>query len=440
MGLENTGFPNSNILFFLTFFFFIMATTYDLHEKNTLNCNHTNTKNEKVDLITKIKTNYRNVLKAIALGQLLSFLICGTAVTSGLLGQEGVNIPTAQSFLNYFLLCLFYTSYLACLPGEQNLWPILKDRGWKYFLLAVIDVEANYLVVKAYHYTTVTSVQLLDCFIIPTVMVLSWLVLKVRFRLSHIIGIFLCLAGVGALVGADVILDRYKGEGTNKLLGDILCLAGAMLYGISNVGQEFVVRNYNNFEFLGMIGMFGSAISGIQLAVLERQELIIINWQEYRIILPMIGFTICLFTMYSCMPHILKITSATAVNLNLLSADFYALLFGLFLFHYKFHPLYFVSFVLVIFGIIVYSYQPPHVTTNQHIEYSEMPTDVAVGTGGSPVIELLDSGTYRHYPYLENGVTVESEVHSKQKCKKPIDNKCNDKNDINVSIGKLNDA
>lgn len=386
-----------------------------------------------------IKSSW-NVLKAIALGQLLSFLICGTAVTSGLLSQAGVNIPTAQSFLNYFLLCIFYTTYLACLPGEQNLWPILKDRGWKYFLLATIDVEANYLVVKAYHYTTVTSVQLLDCFIIPTVMVLSWLILKIGYKISHVIGIFICLAGVGSLVGADVILDRYKGEGTNKLLGDILCLAGAMLYGVSNVGQEFVVRNYNNFEFLGMIGMFGSAVSGIQLAVLERQELVVIDWQDFRIILPMLGFAICLFTMYSIMPHVLKATSATAVNLNLLSADFYALLFGLFLFHYEFHPLYFVSFVLVIFGVIVYSYQPPPVNTTQSHEYSEMPNDVVIDARGSPVIELPDSGTYRHYPYLENGVIAESEVHSKQYCKQSSDNVCLDKNDINVSIGKLNDA
>jgi len=30
-----------------------------------------------------------------------------------------------------------------------------------YILVSVVDVEANYLVVKAYQYTTVTSVQVL---------------------------------------------------------------------------------------------------------------------------------------------------------------------------------------------------------------------------------------------------------------------------------------
>lgn len=35
----------------------------------------------------------------------------------------------------------------------------LKETGWKYFLLALCDVEANYLVVKAYQYTNLTSIQ-----------------------------------------------------------------------------------------------------------------------------------------------------------------------------------------------------------------------------------------------------------------------------------------
>ena len=57
----------------------------------------------------------------------------------------------------------------------------------------------------------------------------------------------------------------FLSEGSNKVLGDLLCLGGAALYGVSNVGQEFVVRNFNRVEFLGMIGLFGSVINGVQL-------------------------------------------------------------------------------------------------------------------------------------------------------------------------------
>ena len=45
----------------------------------------------------------------------------------------------------------------------------------------------------------------------------------------------------------------------------MLCLAGATLYGISNVAQEYVIKTYDSVEFLGMMGLFGSLINGIQL-------------------------------------------------------------------------------------------------------------------------------------------------------------------------------
>ena len=45
----------------------------------------------------------------------------------------------------------------------------------------------------------------------------------------------------------------------------MLCLVGAMLYGISNVGQEYFVRSFNRVEFLAMIGLFGTVFNGIQL-------------------------------------------------------------------------------------------------------------------------------------------------------------------------------
>lgn len=53
--------------------------------------------------------------------------------------------------------------------------------------------------------------------------------------------------------------------GENKLIGDLLVLGGATLYGISNVCEEYIVRNLSRVEFLGMIGLFGSFFSGIQL-------------------------------------------------------------------------------------------------------------------------------------------------------------------------------
>ena len=64
----------------------------------------------------------------------------------------------AQTFANYVLLCLLFTTWLACRSGEEGITVVLRRRGWKYVILAAFDVEANYLVVKAYNYTTLTSI------------------------------------------------------------------------------------------------------------------------------------------------------------------------------------------------------------------------------------------------------------------------------------------
>mmetsp|Transcript_15455 Transcript_15455/g.24713 ORF Transcript_15455/g.24713 Transcript_15455/m.24713 type:complete len:88 (+) Transcript_15455:133-396(+) len=40
-------------------------------------------------------------------------------------------------------------------------------RARAHTLTALADVEGNFLLVLAYQYTTITSVQLLDCFTIP---------------------------------------------------------------------------------------------------------------------------------------------------------------------------------------------------------------------------------------------------------------------------------
>jgi solute carrier family 35 protein F1/2 len=66
---------------------------------------------------------------------------------------------SAQNFAFYITLATVFTTILACRPAERNLFPVLKMRGWKYALVALADAEANFLVVKAYQFTSLTSVQ-----------------------------------------------------------------------------------------------------------------------------------------------------------------------------------------------------------------------------------------------------------------------------------------
>ena len=55
--------------------------------------------------------------------------------------------------------------------------------------------------------------QLLDCFTIPTVLFLSWLFLRVHYRWPHLLGVTVCLLGVGVLVLADFLVGKNMGGG-----------------------------------------------------------------------------------------------------------------------------------------------------------------------------------------------------------------------------------
>ncbi|XP_056417601.1 solute carrier family 35 member F2 isoform X1 [Hyla sarda] len=300
----------------------------------------------------KIFTWY--VLKTVVLGQMLSLFICGTAVTSQYLAEEyKVDTPMLQSFINYCLLFLVYTVWLAFRSGQNGLLHILRNKWWKYLLLAIVDVEANYSIVKAYQFTTITSVQLLDCVGIPVLMVLSWFILHSRYRLIHYIAVAVCLLGVGTMVGADVLSGREEGRASDMLIGDALVILGACLYAISNVSEEYIVKNLTREEFLGMLGLFGTFASGIQLMAVEYHAIGNIVW-DWKVGLLFAAFALCMFGLYSVMPLVIRVTSATSVNLGILTADFYSLFFGLFLFGYNFSLLYILAFVVIMVGFIMY--------------------------------------------------------------------------------------
>ncbi|XP_072301701.1 solute carrier family 35 member F2-like [Eucyclogobius newberryi] len=298
------------------------------------------------------------LLKTIAMGQVLSLLICGTAVSCQYLADEGVETPMLQSFLNYTILLLVYTTVLCTRKDEKNLLHVLKCNWWKYLVMGLADVEANYTVVKAYQYTTLTSIQLLDCFVIPVLMLLSWFLLKTCYRAVHFVAVMVCLSGVGAMVGADILAGRDQGSTKGVLLGDGLVLLSAVLYAVSNVCQEDTVKRLSRVEFLGMMGLFGTGISGIQLAALETGAIAEVTW-DVRIVLLFALYALCMFALYSFMPVVVQMTSATAVNLSLLTADLFSLFCGLFLFHYAFSTLYIVSFVVIIVGFVMFNAVPP---------------------------------------------------------------------------------
>ncbi|KAJ0093209.1 hypothetical protein Patl1_26265 [Pistacia atlantica] len=289
----------------------------------------------------------KKTLVGLGLGQFLSLLITSTGFASSELARKGINAPTSQSFLNYVLLAIFYGSYM--LYRRQS----LKAKWYYYLILGVVDVEANFLVVKAYQYTSLTSVMLLDCWSIPSVMVLTWLFLKTKYRFKKITGVVVCVAGLVLVVFSDVHAgDRT--DGSNPRLGDALVIAGATLYAISNVSEEYLVKNADRIELMSFLGIFGAIISAIQISILERNELKSIHWTAGAS-LPFFGFALAMFLFYSFVPILLKISGSTMLNLSLLTSDMWAVVIRIFAYHEKVDWMYFIAFAAVAIGLIIYS-------------------------------------------------------------------------------------
>jgi solute carrier family 35 protein F1/2 len=84
----------------------------------------------------------------------LAICITSTNTLSTLLANEGTSIPAFQSFFNYVLLNIIYTSYTIYKYGFKKWGRLILKDGWRFFILAFLDVEGNYFVVLAYRYVS----------------------------------------------------------------------------------------------------------------------------------------------------------------------------------------------------------------------------------------------------------------------------------------------
>lgn len=160
-----------------------------------------------------------------------------------------------------------------------------------------------------------------------------------------------------------VFVDSHKKE---SLLGDLLVVLAAVLYGINNVCLEWLAKDIGTYVYLGIYCWYGLIISGLQMAVLERDALADAPWNDPNFYACLIGFSFFLFTFLSIMPRIMIKYSANVANLNLLAADVYSAVAGYLIFSVKFSPLYIASIIMILGGVLLYIYQS-HISENTNV-------------------------------------------------------------------------
>ena len=341
--------------------------------------------------------------QGFVLAQGTALLSASSAVASTALVERGANLPAWQSFFIYILLAAFYVpSHWRALARDRDRraraeafasdatsgeidddgasqavarpsgsasfspwgrWeetPVTRSPA-RYATLALIDTQANYLIVKAFQYTSLTSVTLLDCAAIPFSIALSRAALGGVYSRRHLFGGATSVAGLAVLVLTDAYLRGANDSGSNPALGDFLVLLAAFGYASSNVLQEAALLDgASTVEVLAHVGGFGAIFSGMQCIALERESLGRLHATAgVAGIAELMVFAVSLFAMYSLVPEVLRRCGAAAFNVGMLSSDVWAFIARVIFFEgfgdVRAVVAFFASFIIVSAGLVVYA-------------------------------------------------------------------------------------
>lgn len=353
--------------------------------------------------------------KVLLFGQLLSVAMAASgASATDLVNRCSLNAPTFQFGLLYFAL----TGHLVFLLIKHYCYTN-SDRNFKYssnspytfpgtslplgapwwffFVLAILNVEANFFTILAFRYTTLTSITLFDSLAIPAAMFTSKQLLGCKYYPSHIAGAAICFVGVVINVAVDLQIEEEEdadNEADHRMLGDVLAMAGGILYGVNDTLQELMVKKFSQTEFLGLIGFYGTLISIVQVLFLEMEEVAKFFNNESRCetetgLTLLAIFFLATYTNYVGRAKFLSISEAALLNLSLLTADLFSVIFSVFVEHINPNPVFYAALVLIMGGVVVYEIGPSpmvdvnptnnrRISTSRQLDEFEMPEQISV--------------------------------------------------------------
>lgn len=255
---------------------------------------------------------------------------------------------------------------------------ILQTPWQAYLLLAILDVEANYLTIVSFRHTSLSSSMLLT-----SLSVFSTLIFR-RFIFGRtpasssskkIIGVFTSVVGACLWIRKDFYQSNHEiisSTGRYAMYGDLLAVAAAMLYGLNDVLLEYTVKSNNDrIEYLGMIGLFGFLFSFlVQAPIFERQDMMNLiqdfsnnnfanGWVLICVFIGMMSYFYISVTVF------LSVNDATILNLSLQSSPLWAVILTMMMYiggggsDWQLPPtVFFVALAMVVVGMFMYETKP----------------------------------------------------------------------------------
>ena len=102
---------------------------------------------------------------------------------------------------------------------------------------------------------------------IPTSVVLSLIILKIRYQKMHYLAIFVVLIGISLGLINDFVI-KEQDDSNNEILGIIFAFGAAIAYACENIIMEhLVIKPHDLYHFMGWVGLFGSCFGFIEAGI-----------------------------------------------------------------------------------------------------------------------------------------------------------------------------
>lgn len=115
----------------------------------------------------------------------------------------------------------------------------------------------------------------------------------------------------------------------------MLCLAGSLLFAMVTVLQEMMLKVQSCPEYLALLGLIGSIVSCTQTFFLELSDLISFNWYELDTLVQLGSYCSVQTVFQILQSFMLRDAGSIILHLSFLSADYYTLIAGMYIFQFK---------------------------------------------------------------------------------------------------------
>ena len=281
--------------------------------------------------------------KGILFGQAIALIACSmNASAYTLTNHFHIELQLFQLFVIYLFLSLHML--------RRNDTSRLQIDWRIYASISVLDVLPNFMTLLSFHYTSLTSTTLLGSLCVPSTLFFSKYVLGRRYRLPQYVGVVLCMVGGSLTVWSDAVHHSY--------VGDLLALTAALMYGLGDTVAEYAIKHIDRNEYLGMLGVCGSVLTGFSFPLLERDGLKHLTTlpptERWHVSMLMLWYVASVLGYYIAEGAFLVSSDAALLNLSMQATNVWAILFTVLAFDKAPSAAFYVAFALVVSGVIVY--------------------------------------------------------------------------------------